>query len=140
MSDRRQFLKYRIDESALKVIRETYPQGTQVEAVKVNGVKSGLKGVVREVRTNGDVSVLWCTGDIVSAEYGVDSIKVVGVKRRCTIPSKLRTAECAEESERCDNCGWNESVAAERIKTIRNGGLTRGEDGRYRLILNKVAK
>lgn len=37
----------------------------------------------------------------------------------------------------CKGCGWNASVDARRKEQIRKKGLTKGEDGKRRLVLKK---
>ena len=53
----------KLDAGTLRVLRNTYPKGSKVEAIKVKDVASGMHGVVVELLDSGDLSVLWSNGE-----------------------------------------------------------------------------
>lgn len=108
------------DAKTLSMLREAYAQGTKVEAVKVRNIVSGMLGVVREVKENGEISVLWNTGEIGDVEYGLDSVRIVNASK-CMVRRKPDDQVCS--GDKCSECGWNEEIHSERIKRIRNGEM-----------------
>lgn len=123
-----------LDEGTLGLIKKTYPVGTKVEAIRVRYIPKGMQGFVREVRKDGDISVIWNNGDVTCAEFGVDSIKVVR-DGECLLGYNMEKSGCG--SNKCSKCGWNDRVAKERIRRIRNGEMKRQKNGRWALEVEK---
>lgn len=64
----------------LKRLREEYPAGCRVRLVKMDDIQAppeGTKGTVRCVDDAGSVSVLWDTGNRLSAVYQEDIIEKI---------------------------------------------------------------
>lgn len=108
------------DAQTLAMLRDAYKQGTKVEAVKVRDVATGVVGVVREVKADGSISILWNTGEIGEAEYGLDSVRIVNTSK-CMVKRKPDDQACS--GDKCSECGWNEEVHKERLKRIRDGEM-----------------
>ena len=136
MDGRRVFGKGELDAGTIRMLNDAYPVGTKVEAIKVNYVPKGMQGFVREVRTNGDISVIWNNGDITSVEFGVDSIRVIK-EGQCTLGYSMEKGGCGVE--KCVDCGWNDSVARARIRKIRNGGLKKQRNGCWALEVKSMS-
>ena len=103
-------------------IKDTYAQGTKVEAIKVKDVPSGMTGIVRGVDTNGKISVIWKSGEITDVEFGIDSIKIA-TSGKCMLRIKPQDGGC--QGKLCEDCGWNDAVHKKRVDRIRNGGMVR---------------
>ena len=110
------------DATTMALLRETYSPGTKVEAVKVRDVPTGMNGIVREVQSNGDISILWINGETINVEYGTDSVKVIN-DTKCMLKRKKDGSEC--EGKKCAECGWNEKVHKERVEKIRAGAMVK---------------
>jgi hypothetical protein len=64
-----------ISETALKALREEYPQGTRVELIQMDDVQAppvGTKGTVTYVDDVGSIGVNWDNGSRLSVTFGAD--------------------------------------------------------------------
>ncbi len=65
----------------LKMLRETYPEGTRVELIEMNDpyreMPSGLKGTVMHVDDAGGIHVNWENGSTLAALHGFDRIRKI---------------------------------------------------------------
>lgn len=122
----------RIDAGTLRILRNTYPVGVKVEAIKVKGIKKGMLGNVAEILENGNISVLWSNGDKTLVEFGNESIKAC-IEGQCLLKKKMTAEGC--DGVRCSACGWNVDVANRRIARIRSGGMVRDGLGRKHLVI-----
>ena len=125
----------RTEKDIVAMLRKMYPQGTLVEAIKVNYIPKGMRGVVREVKNNGDISVIWENEDITSVEFGNESIRSV-VDGMCLLNMKMGSCGAAA----CKECGWNEVVHKERVFRIRHGGMKKNKEGIRTLHVKKTFK
>lgn len=125
------------DSTTLAMLREAYKPGTKVEAVKVKDVPTGVVGVVREVKIDGSISILWNTGEIGEAEYGLDSVRIINTSK-CMVKRKPDDQACA--GDKCSECGWNEEVHKERLNRIRGGEMIKRKTERGEELFLKVKK
>lgn len=71
----------KIDKAVVDMLKKQYPEGTEVELVKMDDIQAppaGTKGKVRFVDDLGTVHISWDTGSGLGAVYGVDVIRKVG--------------------------------------------------------------
>lgn len=125
------------DSKTLDMLREAYKPGTKVEAVKVKDVPTGVVGVVREVKIDGSISILWNTGEIGEAEYGLDSVRIINTSK-CMVKRKPDDQVCA--GDKCSECGWNEEAHKERLKRIRGGEMIKRKTDRGEELFLRVKK
>ena len=121
-----EYSKNSLDSSTLTMLKKLYVQGQRVEAITVNYIPKGMRGVVREVRNNGDVSVIWNNGDITSVVFGVDCIRAI-TDGQCMLGYSMFSGKCG--SVYCRECGWNDIVHQKRVREIQNGGLKKMPNG-----------
>lgn len=65
----------------LELLRETYPDGTRVELVRMDDVQAppiGTKGTVHGVEDTGSLLVHWDNGSGLSVIYGEDIVRKAG--------------------------------------------------------------
>lgn len=122
----------RIDAGTLRILRNTYPVGEKVEAIKVKGIKKGMLGNVIEILETGNISVLWSNGERTLVEFGNESIKAC-IEGHCLLKKKMTADGC--DGVRCSACGWNADVANRRIERIRSGGMKKDRLGRMHLVI-----
>jgi len=122
----------RIDAGTLRILKDTYPEGSRVEAIRVRDVKIGMRGIVVEVKDNGDIAVVWNDGESSLVEFGNDSIKTL-IEGNCLLKRSMVTGGC--EGTKCKDCGWNDAVAKRRIQKICNGGMKKDARGLERLVV-----
>lgn len=119
-----------VDAGTLANLRMIYKPGVQVEVVKVGGLVEGFKGIVKEVKGNGNITVLWNTGYETDVIFGMESVRAV-VEGMCILKRKPENGGC--DGDMCCDCGWNIRIAKQRIAEIRAGRMVKGKDGLYRL-------
>lgn len=133
MEVKRQF-GLKLDPGTLRVLRNTYPKGAKVEAIRVKDIACGTRGIVVELQDTGDLSVVWNNGERSLVEFGSESVRNV-IDERCMLYRKMTTEGC--EGMICSECGWNAEVARKRIEKIRNGGMVKDENGILRLVIKR---
>ena len=128
-------VKETIEKTQLDTLRKIYKAGTKVTAIKVAGIPQGKVGYVKRVETNGDISLVWDSGEECTILYGKESVGAV-TEGVCLIQnSPDRDNECAKSN--CETCGWHRDVSERRMRQLRESGLTRGKDGLSRLIVRR---
>ena len=126
-----------INSDELKRLKQTYKSGRRVRAVNVKGIDIGTEGVVKGVRSNGSIVVLWGVGYTTSVEWGEECI-AVATSGNCLLEHDMTSGGC--DGSFCSECGWNSEVAEKRVKKIRNGGLVEGKNGIRKLIIRRDEK
>ncbi len=124
-----------LDKPTLDTLRMVYKPSAKIVAVKVAGIQEGKVGYVKRVLTNGNIQVVWETGGESEIIYGAESVRKVE-DGLCILGHK-EEIDGGCDGAFCDNCGWNRLVANERLKQIREGGLTESRDGTKYLRLKR---
>ena len=124
-----------LDKKSLAIVKRDYPKGAKVEAIRVNYVPRGMRGIIWDIRTNGDIVIKWNNGDSSVVEYRNESVRVLP-DGQCLLG--YIPGEC--EGGVCKECGWNDRVYRERIDRIRNNGMVDGKNGVKVLLVKKTQK
>jgi len=127
----------KVDINTLRLLRNTYPDGSMIEAIRVRNIPIGTRGIVVEVMDNGNIAVVWKNGETSVIEFGNDSVKTI-TEGECMLGRSMTLGGCDGDS--CLKCGWNNAVAKKRMERINNGGLTTGPNGTKRLVLDAGKK
>lgn len=72
-----------IEKEKIKMIKELYPEGTEIELINMNdqyAVPVGTHGVVKFVDDIGTIFVNWDNGSTLGLIYGEDEFKIVKEK------------------------------------------------------------
>ena len=113
-------------------LKKEYSTGKRVRAVDVRDIDVGTSGIVKSVRTNGTIIVLWDLGYETSVVYGEESIAVI-VDGHCLLENDMTYGGCGGDF--CSSCGWNSEVAAKRLKRIFNGDMVMDKKGVRKLVI-----
>lgn len=121
-----------LEKGVLESLRKKYANGTKVEAIRVEGIPRGIRGVVMDVRDNGDLVVGWSTGEEGIVEYENECVKAVA-EGSCLLGHVM--GWCG--GEECIECGWNVRVNQARVKRIHNNEMVEDENGVKKLVIEK---
>ena len=117
----------RLDKTTLDTIRAVYRKSAKIVAVKVFGFPEGKVGYVKEVLPNGNVKVVWDTGDESEIIYGKESIRAVETGK--CILGYLDEMNGGCDRDKCEECGWNRLVSDERQARLRDHDFSTAPDG-----------
>lgn len=123
-----------LDREEVERLRKDYPKGVEVRAVNVLDIAKGTLGIVKEVKYNGVIEVLWDTGVQTSVVYGVESISVIS-DVKCLLEKQRAKDVC--DGTKCDTCGWNKKIASKRARMIKNGLMETDQNGVRKLVIRR---
>lgn len=123
-----------LDKEEVERLRRDYPAGAEVKAVNVLDVPSGTIGIIKEVKYNGVIEVLWSTGIQTSVVYGVESILLIS-NVKCLIEKHMAKGAC--DGTGCETCGWNKKVAAKRVRMVKKGLMETDQNGVRKLVIRR---
>ena len=115
-------------------LKKEYKSGKRVRAIDVNNIEAGTTGIVKGVRTNGTIIVLWDLGFETGVVYGEESIAVI-VDGYCLLENDMAYGGC--DGDLCSSCGWNSEVAEKRLKRIFDGDMVVDRRGIMKLVIRR---
>lgn len=127
-----------LDKPTLDTLKAVYTPNSKIVAVKVAGINAGKVGYVKRVLQNGNIQVTWDNGMESEIRYAHESVRLAEAGK-CILQHKEEiNGGC--DGAMCEECGWNRDVADERIRILREYGLTEAVDGKRYLRLRKKAE